>query len=180
MTLSPGDPCFIGEVAADLTRQARADFTRTCRVKRPGPVFAWWAKAALSWAGVLNADGKWDLNQFKPIYRARIDAGWALEIIVCACSSRFVLTPRRVMSLPEFEWLYGMDVIKHLLDQQKERTAVLTSAIEHLQSRVQKIPVILADMAGNEIVHELPVLACQKIDDWTIPSGYRLVEPVDK
>lgn len=174
MMLKPGDPCFIGEIAKDFLDTTRRQLAEFCS-SIGGPWHEWWATAALTWASVLNASGKWDLTDFTPIYRAQIDAGWALQVIIMLTGERFVVTPRGVCTLPEFQWQYGQDLIQYLRGQQALQIDLLDRVISHLISEAKTVWVRARAPDGQEVMHQITVLACQTVDDWAIPEGYQLI-----
>ncbi len=177
MQLKPGDPCFVGEISRELTDEGRKKLFHYCQLTGEATL-QWWGEAALSWAGVLYEGGKWQLDDFTPIYHAQIDAGWALQIMIMATGERFVITPRGPCTLPEFQWQYGQDLLEYLFAQQALQTSIIQSVITHLTSPHKDVWVRLQYQDGQEVMAQIKVLECQKVDDWIVPAGSRLISVV--
>jgi hypothetical protein len=172
--LEPGDPGFIGELATELVPSEKRRLLATCKALGQ-PYHQWWARLAITWAPILNEDNKWHLEDFRFIYRAEINVGWAREVMISDHNYRFVQTPRGLFTLPEFEWVYRQSLLGHLQDMQERQHAELAAVRRHLEASLVSVVVVLADRAGKEQKQQLRVLSCQTPDDWQIPAGLRLV-----
>ncbi len=172
--LEPGDPGFIGELARELSGIEKARLRLACK-EMGGPRVAWWAKMAFRWAPIVNPDNKWHLEDFRFIYRAEVNIGWAREVMIADNNFRFVMTARGLFSLPEFEWTYRQSLLGHLQEMQARRTAELEAVCRHLEATLVSVAVVLVDKHGKRLQQKLRVLSCQTPDDWQIPEGMRLV-----
>lgn len=170
----PGDEAFIAEICPQFTEGSKLRLRRACE-QFGGEYWAVYVRHAARWASLVNADNKWHIQDFTPIFEAEVNSWWAHTIIITTSNVRFVQTPRGLFTFPEFAYSYGVNIVEHLNRYREARAAELEQLVKHITSPIVKKRVTLADDSGNLRSHEVIVLESQAPDEWRLPANTRLM-----
>jgi hypothetical protein len=174
-----GSDTFIAEIARQMDPEDKETFLNYCINQCSETIRRKCCILCARWAPLINKDNIWHLSDFDVIYDADISAWWAQRVIVTSTNIRFVETARGLFTFPEFQYIYGISIVDHLLDYSRERQLELMDVIRHIQADLIKRKVIVADSEGKQATREISVLEVQPMDTWRVPSGLTLLHVED-
>jgi len=174
LTTQPGEEGFVGDVMKHFTEQEKLDVKLAAK-RIGGPTWAAFCKAAAKWAPIVNQDNLWHLEDFVLIYKAKLNASWAESVIITNANIRFVITPERAMSFPEFRFHYGIDIVSHIDNHEAQVVGNLNSVRRHITGELVKKTLLVSDARENLVKKVFPVLETLPPDLWVLPNGYTFV-----
>jgi hypothetical protein len=166
------DENWVAELAIHLPKSEKTRLYRTCHSKLSKDTWIVYSHNAKNWASILNEDNKWHLEDFKIVYRAKIDSWWVHEIVISSYNNRFAVTSLGVLTFPEFEIRYGMDIVKHLLTFKSVKIDEIDNIIQHITSDLVTKNLTVVDPDGNVCTKEFIGVVSQPPSEWVLPKGH--------
>jgi len=167
----PGEETFIGELAKHFSDQDKLHLRRSSE-SIGGDTYQAFCMAAGKWAAIVNQDNKWHMEDFDPIYEAEINSSWAYNVVLTSANIRFVRTPRGLFTFPEFLYVFGMDIVAHIEDRQRQVQSDLEEVKKHITSDMLRKRLIVTDPRGNVVTREFSVLESLSPQEWRLPPGF--------
>ncbi len=172
----PGEPGFIGELALNIPKDEKMRLRRACKELR-GSSWTLYCQHASRWAGLVNPDNVWHMEDFVTVYEAEISRSasegvWAHRVIITTANIRFVETPRGLFTFPEFQWHYGQNIVEYIAAFQAEEMTRLEEVKEHISSELLYRNLTVVDPRGNVVTQRFAGLASKDSKDWRLPKGY--------
>ncbi len=168
--LEPGEPCFFGELARDLSAEAKRKLNATSK-SIGGVVQELFIEHAIQWAPVLNFDNIWHLDDFRILYSGTIGAGWADKIIITEQNVRLVTSSQGLLSFAEFEWIHQQPLVQYLVKYKAEVTNRVDDVIEHAFARLVRRRIHVIDDTMIPKVIEAAGLESMHPKHWILPPG---------
>lgn len=171
LAAEPGEEGFIGELAKSFTPQQKLDILLTVK-SLGGAILDEFMGAAGKWAAVNNDDNQWHLEDFRFIYEAELNTSWAYNVLISTANIRFVRTPRGVLTFPEFQYIYGINLVDHIDDHIERLKHNLADVKRHITSELLLQRMSVIDPLGNVVTSSFPVLESIPPKEWVLPEGY--------
>ncbi len=173
-TSEPGEEGFIGDVMRHFSPQEKLDVKLAAK-RHGGDVYRDFCRAAGKWVAVVNPDNKWHLEDFVPLYEAEVNTAWAHNVIITDANIRFITTPSGLVTFPEFQYVYGMNLLEHLDSHVAQLASRFTNIKRHITAELVRKTLLVTDRRGNIVTKVFPVLSSLPAEQWALPSGYSLV-----
>jgi len=176
LATEPGDKYFVAEVARCFTPSDKKRLRKECK-RIGGSVWDLYRSKATKWSSLINNDNRWHIEDFDVIYRVEIGSDHAKEIIVTSANVRFVSNGERLLTFPEFELTYGINVSHYLEEFRHSINETIDECQRHITSDVIQKNMSVIDPNGHVQTKGFIVLESQDEKDWRLPNGYTLLSP---
>lgn len=172
----PGESGFIGELSLSFDEKEKVRLRRACK-HLEGDSWRTYCQHASRWAGLVNPDNKWHLEDFVPVYTAEISRGasdgvWAHRVIVTTTNIRFVQTARGLFTFPEFQWHYGQNIVEYISAFQAKEKDRLDEIRKHISAELEHRMLTVVDPHGNVVNQRFAGLSSKRPCEWRLPRGF--------
>lgn len=176
LATDPGDKYFVAEVARCFTPSDKRRLRKECKAIG-GSVWDLYRSRAIKWSALINNDNKWHLEDFDVIYRTHIGSDRIKEILITSANVRFVSDGDRLMTFPEFEWIYGLNVSHYLEEFRYNINNTIDECQRHITADVVRKNMSVVDPKGRVQTKAFIVLESQEEREWQLPNGYTFLSP---